>query len=64
MSPIRRSVRLALALAAVFTALAPWPALNAQKLEPLVYTISFPQPASKTFDVKIQSPPASASRSK
>ena len=56
MSPSRRPVRVALVLAAFLAATAPWPALNAQKLEPLVYTISFPQPASKTFDVKIQVP--------
>src|SRR6186997_1979197 len=30
--------------------------LTAQKLDPLIYTISFPQPASKTFDVKVEVP--------
>ncbi len=30
--------------------------LRAQKLDPLVYTISFPQPASKTFDVQVVVP--------
>ena len=31
-------------------------AVQAQKLEPLVYTISFPQPASKTFNVNVSVP--------
>ena len=30
--------------------------LGAQKLEPLVYTISFPDPASKSFNVSIAVP--------
>src|SRR5262245_17770801 len=30
--------------------------LGAQKLEPLVYTLSFPNPASKTFDVSVTVP--------
>jgi predicted metalloprotease with PDZ domain len=36
--------------------LAPSSYLGAQRLEPLVYTISFPDPASKTFNVSIAVP--------
>ena len=42
----------AIALGAFASAPQSW-ILSAQKLDPLVYTISFPQPASKTFTVNV-----------
>ena len=58
MTSSRRPIRIL--LAAVFVALGAVAArttiLTAQKLDPLIYTISFPQPASKTFDVKVEVP--------
>src|SRR6187399_125292 len=60
MPSLRRSLRFAFGVFAAFAAfgaLAPQTsALSAQKLDPLIYTISFPQPASKTFDVKVEVP--------
>jgi hypothetical protein len=60
MPSLRRSLRFAFGVFAAFAAfgaLAPQTStLTAQKLDPLIYTISFPQPASKTFDVKVEVP--------
>jgi len=44
------------AAAAVATVISSTSWLAAQKLDPLVYTISFPQPASKTFTVNVSVP--------
>ena len=53
---LRRRHSVAILLAAAFT-LTGTLALTAQtKLEPLVYTISFPQPATKTFNVDVVVP--------
>jgi predicted metalloprotease with PDZ domain len=50
----RPSLRLAAALLA--PALLAAPAVHARRLDPLSYTISFPDPASKSFDVQVVVP--------
>jgi predicted metalloprotease with PDZ domain len=55
---VRRShARITIVTAAVIAAvISSTPRLGGQKLDPLVYTISFPQPASKTFTVNVSVP--------
>src|ERR1043165_785005 len=50
-----RSVACSVLVAAIGLALSAG-VTQAQKLDPLVYTIRFPQPATKTFTVDIQVP--------
>lgn len=58
---MKRRLPLSLALAAIFALVAFPPAVStssSQALEPLVYTIRFPHPEAKTFDVEVTVPTA------
>src|SRR5436853_3987750 len=57
MTSLRWPARLLVAVLIVLGALAPHAvAVDAQNLEPIVYTVRFPQPASKTFTVDVTVP--------
>ena len=52
---IRRTLAVAVAISCIGIGLS-LDGLQAQKLDPLIYTITFPQPASKTFNVQVTVP--------